>query len=162
MPSRQGPHSPRPVLASLMRQYWDVALLGVCLLVLAGCLLQSLRLEPLQQLALKTAEPPQWVAQIMDKPTEIGLTEETGIEASKPPGTFQKALPKKQATIPIVNINQASSSLLCALPGIGPKMAERILAYRKAHGPFASIEALQDVKGIGPKKLDKLRPYLKI
>jgi competence protein ComEA len=48
------------------------------------------------------------------------------------------------------------------LPGIGPKMAERVLQYRKEHGVFRSPEEIMEVKGIGPKKFEKLRPYLRV
>lgn len=54
------------------------------------------------------------------------------------------------ATTP-VNINTADAeSLASGLKGIGLKKAEAIIAYRKAHGPFSSLEQLQEVKGIGP------------
>jgi competence protein ComEA len=50
----------------------------------------------------------------------------------------------------LVNLNTATAAELDTLPGIGPVLAERIIAYRTAHGPFASVEALDDVPGIGP------------
>ena len=69
----------------------------------------------------------------------------------------KKALPPLAS----VDINRASPQQLEALPQVGPKLAQRIVAYRKQHGPFTSIEALDSVKGIGPKLLHKMRPYLK-
>jgi comEA protein len=59
----------------------------------------------------------------------------------------------------VLNLNQATPAELQQLPGIGPKMASRILAYRKANGPFHSAEELLNVSGIGPKKLAKLAPH---
>ena len=50
----------------------------------------------------------------------------------------------------LVNLNTASVAELDTLPGIGPVLAERIVAYRTAQGPFASVDALDDVPGIGP------------
>lgn len=58
-----------------------------------------------------------------------------------------------------INLNSASAEQLQLLPGIGPTMAQRIVAYRKQHGPFQTVEQLLDVPGIGPKKLKKLLPY---
>lgn len=56
-----------------------------------------------------------------------------------------------------VNINTADAATLEALPGIGPELAQRILDYRQAHGPFARIEGLLDVPGIGPGILEKIQ-----
>ena len=50
-----------------------------------------------------------------------------------------------------IDINRAGAEELTALPGIGPALAQRIVAYREEHGPFPSIEALQQVSGIGPQ-----------
>ena len=51
-----------------------------------------------------------------------------------------------------ININTASAKQISmALKGVGPKKAEAIVQYRKAHGPFKSLQELQNVKGIGPK-----------
>jgi len=61
-----------------------------------------------------------------------------------------------------INLNMASKEELQTLPGIGPKVAERILAYREQHGPFKSVEELLEVKGIGPKKLEKIRSLVTI
>ena len=57
----------------------------------------------------------------------------------------------------MVNINTASASDLEKLPGIGPALAQRIVEYRDSHGPFASVDALTDVPGIGKAKLEALR-----
>ncbi|MGB8862071.1 MAG: ComEA family DNA-binding protein [Ilumatobacteraceae bacterium] len=56
-----------------------------------------------------------------------------------------------------VNLNSATADDLDSLPGVGPSTAAAILAYRDQHGPFASVEALADVRGIGPAKLEALR-----
>lgn len=59
-----------------------------------------------------------------------------------------------------VNINTADGTLLQALPGIGPALSQRILNYRKEHGPFRSAEDLLNVSGIGEKKLNDLRAFI--
>ena len=56
-----------------------------------------------------------------------------------------------------ININTASATDLEKLPGIGPALAQRIVEYRDSHGPFASVDALTDVPGIGKAKLEGLR-----
>jgi len=69
--------------------------------------------------------------------------------------------PQKARTHPVarvVDINQASAEDLEKLPGIGPKLAQQIIAYRTKHGPFHRIEDLLIIKGIGSKKWQALRP----
>ncbi len=56
-----------------------------------------------------------------------------------------------------VNINTASKDELIALSGIGPAKAQAILDYRKLNGPFKTVDDLRNVKGIGAKRLEKLR-----
>ena len=60
----------------------------------------------------------------------------------------------------LLNINTASTKELQILPNIGPQMAQRIVDYREQHGTFDSVDALQNVKGIGTKTLEKLRPLV--
>ena len=59
-----------------------------------------------------------------------------------------------------LNLNAATLEQLDELPGIGPALAERIIAYRDEHGPFTQLEQLDDVKGIGARTLEELRHYL--
>ena len=56
-----------------------------------------------------------------------------------------------------VDINRASAAELEELPGVGPATAEAIIAHRDQHGPFASVDDLLDVRGIGEAKLEQLR-----
>lgn len=56
-----------------------------------------------------------------------------------------------------ISLNRAGVAELVALPGIGPQLARRIVEYREAHGPFTSVDELQNVPGIGPAKLAELR-----
>ncbi len=62
----------------------------------------------------------------------------------------------------LIDLNTASAEALDTLPGIGPKTAARILEWRGANGPFLSIDQVTQVKGIGPKKLQKLRPLVTV
>lgn len=59
-----------------------------------------------------------------------------------------------------VDLNTADRETLMALPGIGPAMAERILADRSERGPYGAPDELIRVKGIGAKTLERLLPYL--
>jgi competence protein ComEA len=59
-----------------------------------------------------------------------------------------------------LDLNTATAEDLDALPGIGPVLAKRIVDYRAAHGPFKKIDDLEQVSGIGPKKLEKIKPFL--
>ncbi len=62
-----------------------------------------------------------------------------------------------------VNINHATAAELAeALPGIGPVKAARIVDHRVTVGPFDSVDALLDVKGIGPATLGKLRHLMTV
>ena len=56
-----------------------------------------------------------------------------------------------------VRINRATAADLETLPGVGPVLAERIVEYRETHGPFAEVEDLLDVAGIGGAKLASMR-----
>ena len=60
----------------------------------------------------------------------------------------------------LVDINSADWPEIIQLPGLGEKLAQRILLDRKENGPFLQIEDLERVSGIGPKTLEKIRPYL--
>ena len=62
---------------------------------------------------------------------------------------------QKKANLPI-HVNQAGVEELCALKGVGPKLAEKILAFRTQHGPFSGPQDLEKVPGIGKKKLEGL------
>lgn len=61
-----------------------------------------------------------------------------------------------------VNINTASADELQRLPGVGPAIAARILAYRAQIGRFTSVDQLLEVSGIGEKKLAAMRPFVRV
>ena len=55
-----------------------------------------------------------------------------------------------------VDVNHATADELISLPGIGPALAGRIITYREEHGPFASLDELERVQGIGPQTVKGL------
>lgn len=61
-----------------------------------------------------------------------------------------------------INVNKADREALKALPGIGPAYSKRIIVYREKNGGFKTIEELKEIKGIGPKRLEKLKPFVKL
>jgi competence protein ComEA len=75
------------------------------------------------------------------------------------PGTPVAQLPDNGGKI---NLNTATRAELESLPGIGPVLAQRIIEYRDAHGPFQSVEELLNVDGIGPSLLEKIRDLVEI
>ena len=70
--------------------------------------------------------------------------------------------PLPSANAEPVDLNNATAIQLDALPGIGPATAAAIIAYRTQHGPFRTVDALGDVKGIGTGKLEQLRPLVAV
>jgi len=76
----------------------------------------------------------------------------------------QDAAPSRASArdVGVVNLNTASQAELEALPGIGPRTAERILEYRQKNGSFKKIEDLMNVKGIGEKSFLKLKAHLSV
>lgn len=68
---------------------------------------------------------------------------------------------RKKPLTAAVDVNTCPAEDLTALPGVGPTLASRIDAYRKER-PFADVDELRRVKGIGAKTLEKIRPWVKV
>lgn len=79
----------------------------------------------------------------------------SGAAGSTKKGASSAAKSSSSATT-VININTADATTLASLPGIGDALSQRIIDYRTAHGPFTSISQLDNVKGIGAKKLAAL------
>lgn len=81
--------------------------------------------------------------------------------AAVPAGDTQSTA-VRQVSQPL-NINTADAATLAgSLKGIGQKKAEAIVAYRDEHGPFKSVDELVNVKGIGARTLEQLRPLVSL
>lgn len=84
-----------------------------------------------------------------------------GLAAASPmAGSSRAAL--QQVEQAKVDINSASSEELQTVPGLGPALAQRIIDFREEHGPFERVEDLLNVRGIGVKTLERLRPHVKV
>lgn len=59
-----------------------------------------------------------------------------------------------------INVNVADAATLAVLPGLGPGLAQRIIEHRDAHGRFTTIDALSAVRLIGPRTIERLRPWV--
>jgi competence ComEA-like helix-hairpin-helix protein len=62
----------------------------------------------------------------------------------------------------IININTADAKLLETLPGIWPAFAKKIMQYRQKHNGFKNKSELLNIKGIGKKRLAKIKPFIKL
>lgn len=78
----------------------------------------------------------------------LGLSAGTALAAAKPAPSGK------------VNLNTASAEQLAAVPGIGDKLAGRIVEYRQKNGSFKNVQELMNVKGVGEKSFGKLEPFL--
>jgi competence protein ComEA len=94
-----------------------------------------------------------------DIPESTGFVQPERPELERPPEAVVEGGDRAGAG---VDLNSAGSAELIGVPGIGPVMAGRILAYRRESGPFRSVDDLIRVRGVGPRTLEKIRPYLRI
>jgi len=69
---------------------------------------------------------------------------------------------KKKPPLHPVNVNTATATELQQVPGIGPATAEKILQARKSYGRFKNVNDLEAIRGIGAKRLEKMRKYLTV
>ena len=78
-----------------------------------------------------------------------------GVEAPSPVGA-------QQGSSGPISLNRADATALQDLPGVGPVLAERIIAYRESNGLFGEVEDLLDVPGIGEAKLAAIRDLVAV
>lgn len=100
------------------------------------------------------------IAPVKGQPPALGSSVSSGSAAPGAPGTASR--PEKPAGAEAVNLNTATVQQLDALPGVGPVTAAAIVAWRDANGKFTSVDQLAEVDGIGPARLEKLRPLVRV
>lgn len=74
-------------------------------------------------------------------------------------GRARPATPEVPTAARVIDINTAGADELALLPGIGPRIAGRIVSDRTGRGPFASVDELRRVNGIGAATLERIRPF---
>lgn len=99
----------------------------------------------------------------------VGSTPAAGDLASGVTGTQSAAGPADAAAggssggaTGLINLNTADEAALDTLPGVGPVMAQNILAWRESNGRFSSIEQLQEISGIGPSRYAQISPLVTV
>ena len=100
------------------------------------------------------------MAPVKGQPAVLGSSVSPGSAAPGP--TSSAPRPAKDATAAVINLNTATVQQLDTLPGVGPVRAAAIVAWRQAHGKFSSVDQLGEVDGIGPARLEKLRPLVRV
>ena len=94
-----------------------------------------------------------------DKLIQIEETENSLPDVPKEPQKKGKKSKKTKKVVKLpLHINTANAEELCALNGVGPKLAEKIIAYREQKGPIKNAADLKKVPGIGAKKLETILP----
>jgi competence protein ComEA len=84
------------------------------------------------------------------------------VVASSSKGRKGSGTSKAKITSGTININTATVAQYQQLPGVGAVMAARIFTYRTAHGPFATIDDLSKVSGMGKSKFANLKSFIRV
>jgi competence protein ComEA len=100
------------------------------------------------------------MAPVKGQPAVLGSSVSPG-SAAPGPSTSTPGPAKGAPTAPI-NLNTATVEQLDTLPGVGPVRAAAIVAWRNTHGKFTTVDQLGEVDGIGPGRLEKLRPLVRV
>jgi competence protein ComEA len=102
------------------------------------------------------------IAPAKGQPNVLGSSVSSGSGAPAAPGAPTVSGTARPAPAEVLNLNTATVQQLDTLPGIGPVTAAAIVAWRDANGKFKSVDQLAEVDGIGPARLEKLRPLVRV
>lgn len=92
---------------------------------------------------------------------DTAITTAAGVDSTISPAGVSEARAVLNRPQP-VDLNRATAAEFDRLPGVGPVLARRMVDYRKSVGRFHAVEDLRAVKGIGKKKLERLKPFLTV
>ena len=93
----------------------------------------------------------------------LGIAVSAAVVSAQNKATAPKAAATLTATATApVNLNTATVEQLATIPGVGPKMAERIIDYRQKNGGFKKVEDLMNVSGVGEKSFLKMKPLITV
>lgn len=109
--------------------------------------------EPLQ--------PPE-LQEVVRHPVEPVTAPSARAKPSAPLERRSQQDPSRRPGGTALDLNRASAKDFEQLPGVGPVLAGRIIEYRVSQGMFHDIEQLREVKGIGPKKFEQIRPHVAV
>ncbi|HKI42894.1 MAG TPA: ComEA family DNA-binding protein [Mycobacterium sp.] len=103
------------------------------------------------------------LAPVSGQPTALGSSVASGpTPASRTPSPGPGPGSGKPKAGDVLDLNTATVEQLDGLPGVGPVTAAAIVAWRQANGKFTNVDQLADVDGIGPARLEKLRPLVRV
>lgn len=102
------------------------------------------------------------LAPFLALPGGEGTGGSTGPGGRRAPASFTGSSPGTSPGSTLLDLNRADAAALVSLPGVGPVLAERIVAYRDSAGPFLAVDSLVAVKGIGSATLDRIRGRVRV
>lgn len=164
MPVRQTHYNKNPDYVNGAERKWSRNRVGTGS---SPCGRLSCLLSGLWRGALDTAYGRRYGAHGAHHPRTDGVCPCRPSPAASAPTEKSTAAPTEAATQPPtepgpLDLNRATAQELTTLPGIGEVLAQRIVDYREAHGPFRSVDELIAVEGIGEGKLEKLRELVTV
>lgn len=119
------------------------------------------RYEPLNLNENKYSSNERSLSNGVDTNMDMRTAESKESELAGLPGLSEISEPDTSLSDSVkVNINEASEEELQNLPGIGPAYSRRIIEWRMEHGKFTAVEQLLEIHGIGPVRLEKIRPLI--
>ena len=141
-----------------------IAVAGIALLLLAGWIGRSLSsstsTHQVESAERVIALLDSMIAQTNTAPPPTPVQNDSARLSRRPSTTPTSSKRRRTTTTTLrVNVNTASSQQLIALPGVGPATARKIIEERN-RSPFQQVDDLIRVRGIGPAKLERMRPYV--
>ncbi len=96
-------------------------------------------------------------------PEGRGLVPRHWLGCATDPGPPRALEPEERLVLGLpIDPNTAGERALASVPGLTPRLARAVAEHRRLHGPFRSVEDLLDVKGIGPRRLERARARLSV